>query len=69
LEPIKFGSETSKTVAVRNFKMKEPLFYSNGKIERIIKLGQTMYIRPDFGVEHERGSRDFGMEVGFRYLF
>jgi hypothetical protein len=67
--PIKSQSEKVKTVAVSNFPIKEPLILSNGKIERIIKLGQTMYIRPGFGLEHERGSKNFGVEIGLRYLF
>jgi hypothetical protein len=68
-EPIKFQNEKFKTIAVRNLAAKEPLFFSERKVERIIKLGQTMYIRPALGFEHEKGSENFGVEIGLRYLF
>ena len=69
LKPINFHNEISPNAAVSNFEMREPFFFRNGKLLKIIKLGQTMYIRPDLRLAHEKGSRNVGLEVGFRYLF
>ena len=54
---------------IYDFEQDEFSFWVGPELGKVVADGRIIYAKPGWGIDQERGDRQFTLEVGFRWFF